>query len=422
MEASEWVVTIRRGVNELDGDVLAAAFGLIERTKGEWQLFPAFASKGHGGLGEIAIHADMLGGSEDEWFKMTHEYASTLVSLHMHDYVESYRHLSLAFTRLLSLFASESTAWMMPLLHQTIFDASAVASLADTSGPVGSHTHLRDCSEKLQKAFSSSFNHRSDAEGNAIGPDSEECKQRGVVYIVVSSFKLYFKMGNLRPCKNLVSAVESQRGRAPALLECGYIPKADVVTFRFYKGRLCVYEDKYTEAMKELDFALQHCASGAYNNKRRILSYLIPLKICHGALPSQSLLDKYKFVEFKEITAAVRSGNIGQFNTALQTFLDIFIRMGTYLVLEKAKSLLHRNLIKLVIRLEGGGSLLKLEKVEAAFHMVGESMSLDEIECIIANLIYNQYIKGYISHEKRTLVLSKNDPFPFASVKSMRGS
>ena len=150
MEASEWVATIQRGVNELDGNVLAAAFGLIERRKGEWQLFPAFASKGHRGPGEIAIHADMLGGSEDEWFKMTHEYASTLVSLHMHDYVEAYRHLSLAFTRLLSLFASESTAWMMPLLHQTIFDASAVASLADTSGTVGSHTYLRVCSEKLQ--------------------------------------------------------------------------------------------------------------------------------------------------------------------------------------------------------------------------------------------------------------------------------
>ena len=243
-----------------------------------------------------------------------------------------------------------------------------------------------------------------------------------MVYIVVSSFKLYFKMGNLRPCKNLIAPVEMPRGGAPPLIESPHIPKSDLVTFRFYKGRLCVYEDKYSEALVELDYALEHCAASAYSNKRRILSYLIPIKICHGALPSARLLEKYKFAEFQELTAAVRSGNLGQFNAALQTFLDIFVRMGTYLVLEKAKTLVYRNLIKRVHQLEGGGTQLKLGKLETVFHLLGEQLSLDEIECIVANLIYNQYVKGYISHEKRILVLSKNDPFPFSSVKAMRES
>ena len=43
-------------------------------------------------------------------------------------------------------------------------------------------------------------------------------------------------------------------------------------------------------------------------------------------------------------------------------------------------------------------------------------IDLDEVECILANLIYRGYIRGYLSHAKRVLVLSKRDPFPTSSV------
>ena len=33
-------------------------------------------------------------------------------------------------------------------------------------------------------------------------------------------------------------------------------------------------------------------------------------------------------------------------------------------------------------------------------------------QCVLANLIYRKYLKGYISHKARTLVLSKQQPFP----------
>lgn len=39
-------------------------------------------------------------------------------------------------------------------------------------------------------------------------------------------------------------------------------------------------------------------------------------------------------------------------------------------------------------------------------------VDVDEIECIVANLIHKKYIKGYISHSQRMLVLSKKDAFP----------
>lgn len=44
------------------------------------------------------------------------------------------------------------------------------------------------------------------------------------------------------------------------------------------------------------------------------------------------------------------------------------------------------------------------------------AVDVDEVECIVANLIYTQKVKGYISHQKSLLVLSKQDPFPIAAV------
>jgi len=43
-----------------------------------------------------------------------------------------------------------------------------------------------------------------------------------------------------------------------------------------------------------------------------------------------------------------------------------------------------------------------------------EELDLDELQCLLANLIASSLIKGYISHEKRILVLSK-DAFPEAN-------
>ena len=85
---------------------------------------------------------------------------------------------------------------------------------------------------------------------------------------------------------------------------------------------------------------------------------------------------------------------------------------GTYLLLEKCKTVCYRNLFKR-IHLVIGKPQVSLAHVANAFKWLGiHNMDLDEMECILANLIYTGYIRGYLSHNKRVLVLSKRDPFP----------
>lgn len=35
-----------------------------------------------------------------------------------------------------------------------------------------------------------------------------------------------------------------------------------------------------------------------------------------------------------------------------------------------------------------------------------------ELQCILANLIYRKYLKGYLAYKAQVVVLAKTDPFP----------
>ena len=42
----------------------------------------------------------------------------------------------------------------------------------------------------------------------------------------------------------------------------------------------------------------------------------------------------------------------------------------------------------------------------------GVGVAVEEAECLVANMIYKGYMKGYISHEKQMVVLSNLNAFP----------
>ncbi len=53
-----------------------------------------------------------------------------------------------------------------------------------------------------------------------------------------------------------------------------------------------------------------------------------------------------------------------------------------------------------------------MDTIVKAFEFAGVTMDGEEAECVVSNLIAQGLIKGYISHEKQMVVLSKETPFP----------
>ena len=136
------------------------------------------------------------------------------------------------------------------------------------------------------------------------------------------------------------------------------------------------------------------------------------MKMLLGQMPKQSLLQKYDLKQFSGVMEAVKEGNLCNLNEALEKNEKTFIKWGIFLILEKLKIITYRNLFKKVsllmqshqISVEAFTTALKMMKVE--------DVDNDETSCILANLIYQGRIKGYLSYQHNKLVVSKQNAFP----------
>ena len=61
---------------------------------------------------------------------------------------------------------------------------------------------------------------------------------------------------------------------------------------------------------------------------------------------------------------------------------------------------------------EAGTTKLDIAMFRRCLAAIGVAMDKDEVECVLANLIYMGYVKGYLSHQHSKLVVSKGKAFP----------
>lgn len=323
--------------------------------------------------------------------------------------VKCYESQSALHTAFHQVFGSSTGNWLVPALHTVCRSTHRIAVRADKEAANGNdQAKLQNAVQLLQESFSRTFNDRKELRPGAPYDAEEGSKKAGVLFIVNELFAIYFRLNTLRLCKNLQKPVETRKLHTQGVM-------GQMVTYNYYVGRLSLFEDQYAEAESKLEFALSNCHKNAFQNKQRILRYLVPVKLFRGRMPSGQLLTKYKLDEFLPLVDGIRKGDLRTFNDALIQFQDRFIRQGTYLLLEKCKVVCYRNLFRRVhLLLEK--HQISLVDVASALKYLGMPADLDEVECILANLIYRGYIRGYLSHAKRVLVLSKRDPFPISAV------
>ncbi|XP_047707503.1 PCI domain-containing protein 2 isoform X5 [Prionailurus viverrinus] len=209
----------------------------------------------------------------------------------------------------------------------------------------------------------------------------EDSKKWGMLFLVNQLFKIYFKINKLHLCKPLIRAIDSSN------LKDDY-STAQRVTFRYYVGRKAMFDSDFKQAEEYLSFAFEHCHRSSQKNKRMILIYLLPVKMLLGHMPTIELLRKYHLMQFAEVTKAVSEGNLLLLNEALTKHETFFIRCGIFLILEKLKIITYRNLFKKVYLLLRTHQLSLDAFLVALKFMRVEDVDIDEVQCILANLIY----------------------------------
>ena len=316
-------------------------------------------------------------------------------------YVEAYDHqVSLVqnFVKLLS--SQKDDNWPLPMMYVICLDLRKIATRADhqmVSKGAKPGATLEKAAEHMMSCF------RTCALDSKSGEDVT--KRWGMLNIVNQLFKIYFRVNKLHLCKPLIRAIESSP------LKDRY-PTAQQVTYKYYVGRKYMFDNDFKAAETYLSYAFERCHKESTANKRSILIYLIPVKMLLGTMPKRAVLEKYDLLQFGEVVEAVKQGNLLRLNEALEANEKFFIDSGIFLILEKLKITTYRNLFKKVALLVKTHQIPIEAFVVALKAMKVEDIDSEETQCILANLIYEGKIKGYISHQHQKLVVSKQQAFP----------
>lgn len=328
-------------------------------------------------------------------------------------------------------------AWTIPCLYVTgkylrtfaikaddernsgsLTDNKAAANFQDDFNPESEqNATLEDCARQLNKIFNICLNDRAPLDLS---------RKWGIYYVTNLLFKTYFKFNSASLSKNVLKALSVGRGDMPDLAA---FPKSQQVTFKYYEGVLCFLEENYVEAEKYLTEAWNNCYKGHMKNKELILTYLIP---CHllttHTLPSQKLLEPYPGLQklFGPLAQSIKRGKLHAFDLALQDSEDEFVKRRIYLTLERGRDIALRNLLRKVFIAGGfeepkegdGGKPVRRTRIPIAEFTAAislgsqETLDDDEVECLLANMIYKGLMKGYIARDRGIVVLSKTGAFP----------
>lgn len=131
------------------------------------------------------------------------------------------------------------------------------------------HTCLRESLASLTKAFTVVAKDRTPLR-------TPGCKKLAIFGVTNVLFKIYFKVNTLQLCGKLISVIEGPGGIMDQLQ---LFPVCDVVMYKYYLGRLKMFEDKYEEAAECLQFALTYTPMSQFANRQRILVSLIPVQV-----------------------------------------------------------------------------------------------------------------------------------------------
>lgn len=199
-------------------------------------------------------------------------------------------------------------------------------------------------------------------------------------------------------------------------------PISEKVIYHYYSGRMALFENQFLKAKQQFGQAIRLLRGYQGSNKasieRQVYKYYVPVQILNGIMPSEQLLNTHNLKEYSQLGVAIRKGDQWRFKLEMDNYMQILIKRGLYLIMERFQLILMRNLLKrtqvLVVKEQGLhqiDTLVFQKALNLNSLLTKQDYSLDQTEFVLANLIYQGFIKGYISHEKRKVVFSKNAPF-----------
>ncbi|KAN0063134.1 hypothetical protein ACQY0O_004298 [Thecaphora frezii] len=339
---------------------------------------------------------------------------------------------AVVYSRASTFFSLPDTTWFIPTLRYLATTLVSLAFSVDQRMNLAKQPKTTDAAGRLSKTAGMAGNDRTQASGS-------ETKRAAVLMLANLSFKAYFKLNNTRLCETVLGSVENAlklnrnfSGNVPQGIEAGEAcyTKADRVTYRYYLGRLRLFQHSIKAASTHLRWAFDNCPDRYAKNKRLILIPLISTYMILGRYPDERLLSMSSLTHrFSVLIANLRLGNGAGVTQELDYNMDWLRAHGLYLILkEKLPISVWRNLARrcLVISRRAAPPCsapptLRLSQLHQVAQLAWQDpeLELEDIEAIVASLVDQGFVKGYVLHSKNMLVLQKGPNLGFPPVWSV---
>ncbi|WFD44753.1 hypothetical protein MPSI1_003424 [Malassezia psittaci] len=328
------------------------------------------------------------------------------------------------FSDATALFSLPDTVWFIPCLKQLAKMLVTLAIQSDKKSESRTYTKTIDAAGRLSKCAGLAANDRTNSPG-------QETKRAAVLALANQSFRSYFRLNNTRLCETVLGSVQNallmnrKYAAASDSQETGeeVYCMSERVTYRYYLGRIRLIQHRIQLAAQHLNWAFEHCPSGAYVNQRKILISLIPVQLILGKYATQSLLQTYDLLPFfARLVEFQRVGYGYGVQLELEKHCDWLRTRGLYMILREKTILgLWRNLFRQCLRWlppptsANAPPTLPLAQLVRPARLAwnDEKLELSDIECAAANLVDQGLIKAYILHSKGLVVLQKGPHLGF---------
>lgn len=332
--------------------------------------------------------------------------------------------------KLLNRFAETKNQWAVrPLISMTkeLIKAAAEADKFIEKNPntfarknIGDleHEHcLTRAARVIHNSFKLCLNDRNE--------DPSVSRRQYTHFFVGQELKIYFKLQNRDLAKNMEKVLNNNSKNLPDLLS---VEKSHAITYLYYSGIIFCGDGDFITAYNKFKLAFQLCEKNDNKHVEAILIYLVPLKfVITRKYPSLRYLSTYKSVYaiYKDIIQSLLRGDLKRFDYEFDSLEMFFLKKNLYLCIESMRQFVLLKLIRRIHQYTGAASHFQIRAITRGIEFVKyhtnnkeiasrnvTNFSSDEAECLVANLIFQGHIKGYISHSNGVVVLSKKDPFP----------
>ncbi|KAH8611265.1 hypothetical protein ERJ75_000987100 [Trypanosoma vivax] len=300
----------------------------------------------------------------------------------------------------------------------------------------------------------------------------EHSRRRGALAVCNGLLSILFRRYNTHQCRVIINSVEQSERVAAAGGEGGRLVikpalhmTAEVLTFMYYKGRVMLYDRRLQEAHASFQQAyhlLPPPGSGTdvqQRNKQRVRFFLTVAGVANGRVVPEDIMQRDDLIAyiFRPMLAAAQRGDPCAFTSSVDSYGVLLRKRGVYFLLQHAKLMCFLVLVSRTFTALGtfkgvdntriplpvltavyvhiakkGETLLEKSKVGECSSAerpsakeqrnkrprgedgMDDSATItdDEMTWWVAKLISTGLVRGYISYEHKTVVVSRQNPFP----------